>query len=84
MTRLSERLQRRRRRCVWDQGIDDNDGGFGRGRLAQGFSNNTRVVGKGQGIDDASKEPEAMTEAEGDRQKAQGIYDDDGGDSGGI
>ena len=70
--------------CLRDQGIDDNDGsGGGRVRRDRGLSDNDGGVGRGQGISDASEGSETTTEAEGDRQRSQGIYNDDGGIRGG-
>ena len=64
--------------CLRDQGIDNNRGGVGRVRLAHGLSNDNRGVDRGRGIDDASKGLETTTEAAGARQRAQGIYDNNG------
>ena len=50
---------------------------------AQLIDNDNGGVGKGRGIDDASKVLETTTEAAGARQRAQGIYDDDRGVGGG-
>ena len=37
--------------CLWAQEIDDNDGGVGRGRRAQGLNNDNGGAGGGRGID---------------------------------
>ena len=58
--------------------MDGDGGGAGRVRQAKGLINNDKGLGRGRGIRDAFKGLETMTEAVGDRQEAQGIYDDDG------
>ena len=69
--------------CLRYQGIDDNNGGVVRVRQARGISDDDRGVGRGRGIHNTSEVSEKTTEAAGDRQWYQGIYDDDGGISGG-
>ena len=68
---------------LWDQSIDDNNGDVGRVRRSQWLSDNDGGVGWGQRIRHASKGPETTTEATGDRQRAWGIYDGNGGVRGG-
>ena len=68
--------------CLRAQGIDDDDDGVVRVRRARGLRDYYGGVGRGRGIDDASEGLDTTTEAAGDRQRAQGIYDD-GGDVGG-
>ena len=41
--------------CLWDQGIDDDNGVIDRVRRAHGLSNDNRGVGRGRGIHDASE-----------------------------
>ena len=62
--------------CLRAQGIDDDDDGVGRLRRARGLSYDDGCVRRGQGVNDASKGLETTTEAAGDRQQSQGIYDD--------
>ena len=69
--------------CLQAQDIDNNDSGVGRVRRSRGISNDDVGVGRGQGIDDASEGSETTTGVSGDKRQAQGIYDDDGGVSGG-
>ena len=54
--------------CTESKGIDDDSGGVGRGRRAQGLSNVDGGVDRGRGIDDAYERSEIMTESVGDRQ----------------
>ena len=70
--------------CLRDQGIDDNNGVFGRVRQARGISNDNGGVRRGQGIDDETEGLETTTEAAGVRDRDKGIYDDDRGAGGGI
>ena len=65
------------------QGIDDDNGGVKRVRRARGLSNDNLGVGRGKGIYDTSIGSETTTEAAGARKRARGIYDDEGGVSGG-
>ena len=64
------------------EGIDKN-GGVRRVRRAKGISDNDGGVGRGRGIHDASEVFETMMEVTGARQRAQGMYNDDGGVEGG-
>ena len=41
--------------CLWDQGIDKDDGDVGRVRRAHGLSNDDGGVGRGRGIDNTSE-----------------------------
>ena len=50
--------------CLRAQVIDNEGGGVGRVREARGLSDNDGGVGRGQGIENASKGSETMTEAE--------------------
>ena len=61
--------------CLWDQGIDDDDGGVSRLRLDRGLSDDNRSVVRVQVIYDASEGSEKTTEA----ARSQGIYENDGG-----
>ena len=70
--------------CLQDQGIDDDNNSVGILRRGLGLSNDDGGVGRGRGISNASKVLETTTEAAGDRRRAQGIYDSDGGVQGGI
>ena len=69
--------------CLRAQSIDDDNGGGIRARWSHVRSDDEGGIGRGQGIDDASKVLETTTEAKGDRRQAQGIYNDDGGVRGG-
>ena len=64
---------------LWAQVIDDNVGGFRRGRRACRISNDNGGVDRGRGIYNASKGSETTSEAAGDRQQARLIYDNNGG-----
>ena len=76
-TLLIECLWRWRRLCfLWDQVVDNNNGGVGGGRWAKGISNENGCVGRGRGIDDTSEGLEMTTEAVGDRWWPWGIYND--------
>ena len=68
--------------CLRAEGIDDNNGDVGRLRLAKGLIKYDVGVGRGQGIRDASEGSETTNEAAGDRRRAQGISDDNGGGKG--
>ena len=65
------------------KGIDVDDGGRVRARRACRLSNDGGGVGRGRGIDNASKGSETMPEAAGARQRAWGTYKDDRGVGGG-
>ena len=69
--------------CLRDQGIDNGDGGVGRGRRARVLRNDDGGIGGGRGIDDASEGSETTMEAVGDRRRAGGIYDNNRGVDGG-
>ena len=69
--------------CLQAQYIDDDNSGFGRVRQACGISNEDGGVGREQGICDAPEGLEITTEASGARRRAQGIYYNNGGVSGG-
>ena len=56
--------------CIRTQGIEKNDSGFRGERWSKGHINNDGGVSRGQGIDDAAKGLEMMTEAEGGRKQA--------------
>ena len=66
-----------------EEGIDKKNGGVGRVRQAKVLRDHGGGVGTGKGIRDAFKGSETMTEAAGDRQRAQGIYDNNRGVGGG-
>ena len=65
--------------CLRAQVIDGNDIGVGGGRRARVISDDNVGVVRGQGIGDESEGLETTTEATEDRQRAQGIYDNNGG-----
>ena len=65
--------------CLQADGIDKNDGGVGRVRRAKGLRNDDIVVGRGQGIRNASEGTEKMTEAAGDIRRPRGIYNNNRG-----
>ena len=69
--------------CLWDQGIDNNNGSFGIVRRARGISDDNRGVGRGQVIDDTSKGSETTAEEARARRQARVIYDNDRGIGGG-
>ena len=69
--------------CLQAEVIDNGDGGIGRVRRSKGGSDNNRGVDRGRGICDASEGLETTAEAAEDRQRARGIYNDDGGVGGG-
>ena len=69
--------------CLRSEGIDDNDGGVIRVIRDKGLNDDDGGVGKIKGICNASEVSETTTEAAGDRQQAQVIYDNDGGVRGG-
>ena len=56
---------------LWDQGIDDNDGGAGILRRSRRISNDYGGFGRIQGIHIASKGSETTTEAAGARRRAK-------------
>ena len=64
--------------CLRAEGIDENNGGVGRGRRAKGLRDDDT-----RGIRDASKGLETTTDAAGDRRLDREIYDDGGGVGGG-
>ena len=66
------------------QGIDNNYRSVSRVSWSHGLSNNDGGVRRGQGICDAYEGLETTPKAAGDRKRAQGIYDNDGGVGGGI
>ena len=68
--------------CLRAQGIDDN-GEVGIVRQDRRLSNDDGGVGRGRGILNASEGSETMTKAARSRQRAQGIYDNNGGVRGG-
>ena len=70
--------------CLRSQGIDDDDGVVNRVIRSRGLSDDGGGIGRGQGIDDASKGLETTTEAAGARKQDQGIYNDNRGLGGGI
>ena len=70
--------------CLQSQGIDNDDDGVGRVRRDHRLSNNDGGVRRGQGIHYVYEGSDTTPEAAGDRQLAQGIYNIDGGVSGGI
>ena len=55
--------------CLQDQGIDNNDRGFGRECRACGLSDDDIGVGRERRIHDAPVGSETTTEAEGARQQ---------------
>ena len=56
---------------LWDQGIDDNDGGAGILRRSRRLSNDYGGFGKIRGINIASKGSDSTTEAAGARRRAK-------------
>ena len=64
--------------CSRVEGIDDN-GIVGSVRRAHILRKDDRGIHRVRIIQDASKGSETTTEATGDRRRAQGIYDNDGG-----
>ena len=69
--------------CLRAEVIENDDGGVGRVRQAKGLSDNDVGIRRRRGIRDASEGSETMAEAAGDRRRAQGIYNNDGGVEGG-
>ena len=70
--------------CLRSQGIDDDYGVVNRVIRSRRLSDDGGVIGRGQGIEDASKGLETTTEAAGARKQDQGIYNDNRGLGGGI
>ena len=69
--------------CLQAQGFDKDYKGVGRVRRAHKLSDENGGVRRRQGIRDASKGSETMTDVGGDRRQDQGIYGEDGGVRGG-
>ena len=64
---------------LWAQVIDDDDGSVSRVIRDRGLSDDNGGVVRGRGMYDVSKGLETTTEAAVARQRARGIYDNDGG-----
>ena len=65
--------------CLQARGIDDDNCVVGRVRRAHGLSNDNRGVGGRRGIDNASNGLKKTAKAVAARQRAQRIYDNEGG-----